>query len=154
MKKLFGFLMIAAMVLITGCSKQEKSSLSIPYETYKLGNGLTVILNEDKSDPITSLVILYHVGSSRDVPGKTGFAHLFEHMMFQRSENVGEDQFFKYIEGAGGTLNGGTSYDQTIYFEVVPKNALEMAMWLESDRMGYLINTVTPQSFALQQNVV
>ncbi|MBE0675418.1 MAG: insulinase family protein, partial [Bacteroidales bacterium] len=101
-----------------------------------------------------SLVILYHVGSSREVPGKTGFAHLFEHMMFQRSENVGEDQFFKYIEGAGGTLNGGTSFDQTIYFEVVPKNALEMAMWLESDRMGYLINTVTPQSFALQQNVV
>ncbi len=116
--------------------------------------GLTVILNEDKSDPITSLVILYHVGSSREVPGKTGFAHLFEHMMFQRSENVEEDQFFKYIEGAGGTLNGGTSFDQTIYFEVVPKNALEMAMWLESDRMGFLRNTVTPQSFALQQNVV
>jgi len=154
MKKLFGLFFIAGLALITGCSQQEKSSLSIPYETYKLDNGLTVILNEDKSDPITSLVILYHVGSSREVPGKTGFAHLFEHMMFQRSENVGEDQFFKYIEGAGGTLNGGTSYDQTIYFEVVPKNALEMAMWLESDRMGYLINTVTPQSFALQQNVV
>jgi zinc protease len=126
----------------------------VPYETYKLANGLTVILNEDKSDPITSLVILYHVGSSREVPGKTGFAHLFEHMMFQRSENVGEDEYFKYIEGAGGTLNGGTSFDQTIYFEVVPKNALEMAMWLESDRMGYLINTVTSKSFALQQNVV
>ena len=146
--------MIVLLVLFAGCSKKEKSSLSIPYETYKLNNGLTVILNEDKSDPITSLVILYHVGSSREVPGKTGFAHLFEHMMFQRSENVGEDQFFKYIEGAGGTLNGFTSFDQTIYFEVVPRNALEMAMWLESDRMGYLINTVTPQSFALQQNVV
>ena len=146
--------MLSALLLASGCSSEKKSTLSVPYESYKLANGLTVILNEDKSDPITSLVILYHVGSSREVPGKTGFAHLFEHMMFQRSENVEEDQFFKYIEGAGGTLNGGTSFDQTIYFEVVPKNALEMAMWLESDRMGFLRNTVTPQSFALQQNVV
>jgi zinc protease len=154
MKRVFGFLMLVALVILSGCSKDKKTSLSLPYETYKLDNGLTVILNEDKSDPITSLVILYHVGSAREVQGKTGFAHLFEHMMFQRSENVGEDQFFKYIEGAGGTLNGGTSFDQTTYFEVVPKNALEMAMWLESDRMGYLINTVTPQSFAQQQNIV
>jgi zinc protease len=154
MKKIFSLLMMVALILLAGCEGNKKSSLSIPYETYKLPNGLTVILNQDKSDPITSLVILYHVGSAREVPGKTGFAHLFEHMMFQRSENVGEDQYFKYIEGAGGTLNGGTSYDQTIYFEVVPKNALEMAMWLESDRMGYMINTVTPQSFAGQQNVV
>ncbi len=146
--------MLVTLLLMTGCSGDKKSSLMVPYETYKLDNGLTVILNEDKSDPITSLVILYHVGSSREVPGKTGFAHLFEHMMFQRSENVGEDEYFKYIEGAGGTLNGGTSFDQTIYFEVVPKNSLEMAMWLESDRMGFLRNTVTPQSFALQQNVV
>jgi len=146
--------MLAMLILASGCSDDKKNQLSVPYETYKLDNGLTVILNEDKSDPITSLVILYHVGSSREVPGKTGFAHLFEHMMFQRSENVGEDQFFKYIEGAGGTLNGGTSFDQTIYFEVVPKNSIEMAMWLESDRMGFLRNTVTPQSFALQQNVV
>jgi len=146
--------MIVAVILLAGCGGNKKTSLSIPYETYKLPNGLTVILNQDKSDPITSLVILYHVGSSREVPGKTGFAHLFEHMMFQRSENVGEDQYFKYIEGAGGNLNGGTSFDQTIYFEVVPENALELAMWLESDRMGYMINTVTPQSFAGQQNVV
>jgi len=153
MKKLT-LLLFVALLLMSGCSGDKKTALSVPYETYKLDNGLTVILNEDKSDPITSLVILYHVGSSREVPGKTGFAHLFEHMMFQRSENVEEDQFFKHIEGAGGTLNGGTSFDQTIYFEVVPKNALELAMWLESDRMGYMINTVTPQSFAGQQNVV
>src|SRR5665648_133861 len=152
MKKISGFMMLCALILVSGCSADKKTSLSVPYETYKLDNGLTVILNEDKSDPITSLVILYHVGSNREVPGKTGFAHLFEHMMFQRSENVPEDQFFKYIEGAGGNLNGGTSFDQTIYFEVVPKNALELAMWMESDRMGYLINTVTPQSLALQQN--
>ena len=147
-------LLTLLLLILSGCSNDKKTTLALPFEKYQLPNGLTVILNQDKSDPITSLVILYHVGSNREVPGKTGFAHLFEHMMFQRSENVPEDQFFKYIEGAGGTLNGGTSNDQTIYFEVVPKNALELAMWLESDRMGYLINTVTPQSFALQQNVV
>ncbi len=154
MKKLF-FLFIAIItVFLYSCKGTKETDLSIPFEKYTLPNGLTVVLSEDKSDPITSLVILYHVGSAREVPGKTGFAHLFEHMMFQRSENVGEDQYFKYIEGAGGTLNGGTSFDQTIYFEVIPKNALELAMWLESDRMGYLINTVTSHSFALQQNVV
>ncbi len=154
MKRNLRFLLLVLVALMAGCNADKKTTLSVPYEKYQLDNGLTVILNEDKSDPITSLVILYHVGSNREVPGKTGFAHLFEHMMFQRSENVGEDQYFKYIEGAGGSLNGGTGFDQTIYFEVVPKNALELAMWLESDRMGYLINTVTPQSFALQQNVV
>jgi zinc protease len=154
MKRLFSFAMVSVLLLLAGCGGKETTKLSVPYETYKLSNGMTVILNEDKSDPIASLVILYHVGSSREVPGKTGFAHLFEHMMFQRSENVGEDEYFKYIEGAGGNLNGGTNFDQTIYFEVVPKNALELAMWLESDRMGFLRNTVTPQSFALQQNVV
>ena len=154
MKRLVSLLMIAALLMMAGCDEKKTSNLSVPYEKYTLDNGLTVILNEDKSDPMASLVILYHVGSAREVPGKSGFAHLFEHMMFQRSENVNEDEFFKYIEGAGGDLNGGTSFDQTIYFEVVPKNALELAMWLESDRMGYLSNTVTPQSFALQQNVV
>ena len=98
---------------------------------------MTVVLNEDKSDPIAIQAVFYHVGSSREVPGKTGFAHLFEHMMFQKSENVGEDQFFKNIQGAGGTLNGSTNQDSTNYYEVVPNNALEMAMWMESDRMGY-----------------
>ena len=86
--------------------------------------------------------------------GKTGFAHLFEHMMFQKSENVGEDQLFKLIQGAGGDLNGGTGQDATMYYEVIPKNALEMALWLESDRMGFLENTVTHSALANQQNVV
>ena len=126
----------------------------MPFEKYKLSNGLTVILHEDKSDPIAAVAVVYHVGSSREVPGKTGFAHLFEHMMFQKSENVGEDELFRLIQGAGGELNGGTSYDNTVYYEVVPKNALEMALWLESDRMGYLENTVTKAAFANQQNVV
>lgn len=154
MKKNILILFLLTIVAITGCSKKNKVPLSVPYETYKLSNGLTVILNQDKSDPITSFVILYHVGSNREVQGKTGFAHLFEHMMFQRSENVGEDQFFKIIDGVGGDFNGGTSSDMTMYYEVVPKNALETCMWLESDRLGYLLNTITPVSFANQQNVV
>ncbi len=155
MKKILQILLIIFVSVLFSCKTEKKEpALSIPNERYTLANGLTVILNEDKSDPITSHVILYHVGSNREVKGRTGFAHLFEHMMFQRSENVGEDQFFKIIEKAGGSLNGGTSSDQTVYFEVVPNNALETAMWLESDRMGYLANTVTPNSFAQQQNVV
>jgi zinc protease len=134
--------------------QNKQNGLSIPVEKFTLANGLTVVLNVDKSDPIAALAVYYHVGSSREVPGKTGFAHLFEHMMFQRSENVGEGQYFKNIQGAGGTLNGSTNQDRTNYFDIVPKNALEMAMWMESDRMGYLTNTVTKKSLANQQNVV
>ena len=143
------------MVLLFSCTTKEKeTSMSIPFEKYTLPNGLTVVLNVDKSDPIAALAVYYHVGSSREVPGKTGFAHLFEHMMFQKSENVGEDQLFKNIQGAGGTLNGSTSQDRTNYYEVIPKNALEMAMWMEADRMGYLTNTVTKKALVNQQNVV
>ncbi len=127
---------------------------SVPYEKYTLPNGLDVILHIDKSDPVVAVAIQYHVGSNRERPGKTGFAHLFEHMMFQESENVPQDQFFQKIQNAGGTLNGGTNKDGTVYYEVVPKNALEMVLWMEADRMGYLINTVTQSAFANQQNVV
>ncbi|HHU35059.1 MAG TPA: insulinase family protein [Bacteroidetes bacterium] len=152
MKKIFR-LSVILIFLLSGCGAKQ-DQLSIPYQMYKLDNGLTVVLNQDKSDPITAIAIYYHVGSSREVPGKTGFAHLFEHMMFQRSENVGEDEFFRNIQGAGGTLNGSTSQDRTNYYEVVPKNALELALWMESDRMGYLQNTVTKAAFVNQQNVV
>ena len=155
MKKINLLLFVVFFVLIS-CSTREKSDekLSVPYVQYKLDNGLDVILHQDKSDPIVAVAIQYHVGSNREVPGRTGFAHLFEHMMFQQSENVGQDEFFRKIQGAGGTLNGGTSNDGTVYYEVVPKNALEMVLWLESDRMGYLTNTVTKSAFANQQNVV
>ncbi len=128
--------------------------LSIEFEKYELDNGLNVVLHQDSSDPIVSVAIQYGVGSNREKKGRTGFAHLFEHMLFQESENVPQDQFFKKIQDAGGTLNGGTWQDGTVYYEVVPKNALEMVMWLESDRMGYLINTVTESAFANQQEVV
>ena len=126
----------------------------IAYDQYQLENGLNVVLHEDRSDPVVAVAILYHVGSSREEVGKTGFAHLFEHMMFQSSQHVPEDQFFQKIQAAGGTLNGGTSNDQTIYFEVVPNNALEMALWLEADRMGYLLPTITTEALLNQQGVV
>src|SRR5665811_1214588 len=150
------FILIASIIGLLSCTTNKVSDekLSVSYEQYKLANGLDVIFHQDKSDPIVAVAIQFHVGSNREVPGKTGFAHLFEHMMFQQSENVGQDEFFKKIQGAGGTLNGGTNNDGTTYYEVVPKNALEMVLWLESDRMGFLINTVTESAFANQQEVV
>lgn len=137
-------------------SKTEKddTSLTIDFEKYELENGLQVVLHQDKRDPVVALTIQYGVGSNREKVGRTGFAHLFEHMLFQESENVGQDQFFKIIQDAGGTLNGGTWKDGTVYYEVVPKNAMETIMWLESDRMGFFINTVNESAFANQQEVV
>jgi zinc protease len=153
MKK-HAFLLAVAILLVAGCNAQPKSDLKIPYEKYTLKNGLDVILSEDHSDPIVALTIQFHVGSNRETVGRTGFAHLFEHIMFQRSENVPEDQFFKIVQDAGGTLNGGTGNDATTYYELVPKNALEKVLWLESDRMGFLENTITKKTFNIQQNVV
>jgi len=143
------------VLLFAGLAASSRAAeLSIPYEKFQLSNGLTVIFHEDKSDPIVAVAIQYHVGSNRETKGRTGFAHLFEHIMFQESQHVGQDQFFKKIQSAGGTLNGGTSQDGTIYFEVVPRNSLEMALWLESDRMGFLLSKVTQEAFANQQGVV
>ncbi|MAT90390.1 MAG: peptidase M16 [Flavobacteriaceae bacterium] len=138
----------------TSNDSEDSASLSIDFEKYELENGLDVVLHQDKSDPIVSLAIQYGVGSNREKEGRTGFAHLFEHMLFQESENVPQDAFFKTIQDAGGTLNGGTWKDGTIYYEVVPNNALETILWLESDRMGYFINTVTESAFYNQQEVV
>ncbi|NLE34885.1 MAG: insulinase family protein, partial [Bacteroidales bacterium] len=154
MKNSVKAILIVTIFAFASCQQKADSELSIPFEKYELGNGLDVILHEDHSDPIISVAIYYHVGSNREVPGRTGFAHLFEHMMFQQSENVPEDQYFRLIQSAGGTLNGSTSQDRTNYYETVPKNALEMVLWMESDRMGYLTNTITQQAFAIQQNVV
>ncbi|WP_295177991.1 pitrilysin family protein [uncultured Christiangramia sp.] len=143
-----------AMVEQDTVKTEASADLSLEFKKYELENGLNVILHEDKSDPIVSVAIQYGVGSNREKKGRTGFAHLFEHMLFQESENVPQDQFFKTIQDVGGTLNGGTWQDGTIYYEVVPKNALETVLWLESDRMGFLINTVTEAAFANQQEVV
>jgi zinc protease len=158
-KSILLFLPLAILFLITSCNEAGRSSsadneIILEFEKYELENGLDVILHEDKSDPIVAMAIQYGVGSNREKTGRTGFAHLFEHMLFQESENVGQDQFFAKIQDAGGTLNGGTWKDGTIYYEIVPKNALEKIMWLESDRMGFFINTVTESAFYNQQEVV
>ncbi|MFC2161514.1 M16 family metallopeptidase, partial [Acidobacteriota bacterium] len=151
--KVFAVFVMAALVVLAACApKGEK--LEITYKKYTLENGLDVILHEDASDPIVAVALQYHVGSNREETGRTGFAHLFEHMMFQESQHVGQDQFFRKIQEAGGTLNGGTSNDGTIYFEVVPKNALEMVLWLEADRLGFLGSKITQEAFANQQGVV
>ncbi len=151
--RVFIFVLALCLLVQFGC-KQKEAELKIDYEKYTLANGLEVILHEDRSDPIAAVAVQYHVGSNREVPGRTGFAHLFEHMMFQESQHVGQDQFFKKIQEAGGTLNGGTNRDGTIYFQVVPNNALEMVLWLEADRLGFLRPTITQEAFVNQQNVV
>lgn len=126
----------------------------IPYEKYKLPNGLTVIVHEDHSDPVVHVDVTYHVGSARETIGKSGFAHFFEHMMFQGSDHVGDDQHFKLVSAAGGDLNGSTNRDRTNYYETLPSNQLETALWLEADRMGFLLDAVTQQKFEIQRSTV
>ncbi len=132
----------------------KDGQLAIPYKKYKLDNGLTVVLHEDKSDPLVHVDVTYHVGSAREEVGKSGFAHFFEHMMFQGSENVADEQHFKIVTESGGTLNGTTNTDRTNYFQTVPKNQLEKMLWLESDRMGYLLGAVTQEKFEVQRATV
>lgn len=120
----------------------------------KLKNGLEYILYEDKSLPLVSVNIWYRVGSAYEKKGKTGLAHLFEHMMFQGSENVPKEMHFRYIQEAGGTLNGSTSTDKTNYYEKLPSNYLELALWLESDRMGYFLPALTQEKLDNQKDVV
>ena len=126
----------------------------IPYRKYTLNNGLTLILHEDRSDPLVHIDITYHVGSGREEKGKSGFAHFFEHMMFQGSEHVADEEHFKLITEAGGTLNGTTSTDRTNYYQTVPANQLEKILWLESDRMGFLLNAITQKKFEIQRETV
>lgn len=134
--------------------EQKGEELVIPYSKYVLPNGLTVIVHEDHSDPIVHVDVTYHVGSAREEIGKSGFAHFFEHMMFQGSDNVADEEHFKIITEAGGTLNGTTNRDRTNYFETVPKNQLEKMLWLESDRMGFFLDAVTQQKFEIQRATV
>ena len=128
--------------------------MHIPVETFRLGNGLLVTLSEDHTAPIVAVNLWYHVGSANERPGRTGFAHLFEHMLFQGSANVGTNEHFELIQRAGGTLNGSTWLDRTNYFETVPSNHLEQILWLESDRMGQLLPAMTQQKLDLQRDVV
>ncbi len=126
----------------------------IPYTKYVLANGLTLVVHEDRSDPVVHVDVTYHVGSAREEIGKSGFAHFFEHMMFQGSDHVGDDQHFKIVTAAGGTLNGSTNRDRTNYYQTVPANQLEKMLWLEADRMGFLLDAVTQKKFEVQRGTV
>jgi zinc protease len=148
-----------SLVVPAGITKVESvnkvgDEIVIPYNKFVLENGLTVILASDKSDPLVHVDVTYHVGSGREDVGKSGFAHFFEHMMFQGSENVADEQHFKLITESGGTLNGTTNTDRTNYFETVPANQLERMLWLESDRMGFFLDAVTQEKFETQRETV
>tara|TARA_R110002096_G_scaffold42143_4_gene113604 strand:+ start:21276 stop:22634 length:1359 start_codon:yes stop_codon:yes gene_type:complete len=127
----------------------------LPFQKYKLDNGLEVILHQDKSVPLVAVNVWYHVGSGDETPGKSGFAHLFEHMLFQGSEHVGEDKHFDTLKNIGASgVNGTTNPDRTNYFEVVPSHEIETGLWLESDRMGYLLPLLNQKSLDNQIEVV
>lgn len=128
--------------------------LVIPYQKYQLTNGLTVILTEDHSDPIVHVDVTYHVGSAREELGKSGFAHFFEHMMFEGSDHVKSGDQFRIVNASGGSLNGSTNQDRTNYYETIPSNQLEKILWLEADRMGFLLDAVTQRKFENQRSTV
>src|SRR5213080_4194689 len=137
-------LTVAAVGLLLGRAPQTSpasAAPSIAFEKYTLPNGLEVILSEDHRLPLTAVNLWYHFGPANEEAGRTGFAHLFEHMMFQGSKHVPPDTHFKFLESAGASdINGTTDYDRTNYFETLPANQLELALWLEADRMGYLLD--------------
>lgn len=128
--------------------------MRIPVETFELDNGLRVVFSEDHTAPIVAVNLWYHVGSANERAGRTGFAHLFEHMLFQGSEHVGANEHFELIQRAGGTLNGSTWLERTNYYETLPSNELALALWLESDRMGFLLPAMTQAKLDTQRDVV
>jgi zinc protease len=128
--------------------------MRVPIDSFRLPNGLFVVLSQDQTAPIVSVNLWYHVGSANERAGRTGFAHLFEHMLFQGSADVGSNEHFEFVQRAGGTLNGSTWLDRTNYFETVPSNHLELVLWLEANRMGYLLPAMTQQKLDTQRDVV
>ncbi len=155
--KIKNILPLIMAVLVAGCSnpdQMDKKEFKIEYEKFTLENGLEVVLHEDHSDPIVAVATLMHVGSNREKPGRTGFAHFFEHMSFNDSENVPRGANRKLIPEWGGSRNGGTWSDGTIYYEVVPKDAFDKILWIDSDRFGYMINTVTEDALEAEKQVV
>src|SRR5919112_78972 len=128
--------------------------MNIPFVRHRLDNGLDVLIHSDQNCPIVAVNLWYHVGSKNEPPGRTGFAHLFEHLMFQGSEHF-DDEFFGPLELAGATsMNGTTSFDRTNYFQNVPTSALDLALWLESDRMGHFLGAITQPRLDEQRGVV
>jgi len=147
-------LILAATGLVLGLGSAEAQQVQIPYEKFVLDNGLTLIVHEDHKAPIVAVNVWYHVGSKNEKEGKTGFAHLFEHLMFNGSEHYNDD-YFKPFDRVGATgMNGTTNFDRTNYFEEVPKNALDMALWMESDRMGHLLGAIDKAKLDEQRGVV
>jgi len=144
-------------LLLLACassSPRAQTTLQVPFTQFTLPNGLSVILHEDHSVPLVSINVWYHVGSANERPGRTGFAHLFEHLMFMGSGHVKEGEFDVWLEGVGGNNNGSTASDRTNYWINVPSNALELALFLESDRMGFLLDSMTPKTVDAQRDVV
>lgn len=141
---------ILSLIMLSAAFTQ----VNIKFEKHILPNGLNLIIHEDHSIPIVSVNLWYHVGSGREKQGKSGFAHLFEHMLFQGSKNVEKGDHFKLIQDAGGTLNGSTNTDRTNYWEILPSNFLELALYLESDRMGFLLDAMTQEKLDNQRDVV
>ena len=149
-------LLILALLLVGLTRPQAQGDIpKLQFEKLTLPNGLEVILSQDRRLPVVSVNLWYHVGPANEDAGRTGFAHLFEHMMFQSSKNVPPDAHLRMLEAAGASdLNGTTDFDRTNYYETVPANQLELALWLESDRMGYLLDAVDQAALSNQQDVV
>jgi zinc protease len=148
--RFIGLLMALTVIAVLPATRAQ--SFKVPFSQFQLDNGLRVVLSEDHAAPVVAIAVYYDVGSRNEVKGRTGFAHLFEHMMFQGSENIGKAQHFKYVETNGGTMNGSTHIDFTNYYEFLPSNQLELALWLESDRMRSL--KITPENLKNQQEAV
>ncbi len=153
-----GVAALALLLTVAAATPAAAQKLKLPeikYEKYTLPNGLTVITHEDHRLPLVAVDLWYHVGPLNERAGRTGFAHLFEHMMFEGSEHVGEKAHIKYVQSAGGTdINGTTDFDRTNYFETMPSNQLELALWLESDRMGFLMEGLNRTLLTNQRDVV
>src|ERR687886_902195 len=145
---------LAAPAAAQTTTPQAPPKLEIKYTEFTLPNGLTAILHEDHTVPVVTVNMWYHVGSARERAGRTGFAHLFEHLMFMGSGHVKPGEFDEWLEATGGENNGSTENDRTNYWINVPSNALELALFLESDRMGYLLDSMTPQTVDAQRDVV
>jgi len=146
--------LLAFAVLVSGAAPDRPGTINIPFERYTLPNGLTVILSQDRATPTVAVNVWYHVGSKNEVPGRTGFAHLFEHVMFTGSGHVPYGLHDKLTEGVGGTNNGTTSNDRTTYYETIPSNYLESALWIEADRMGFLLDTLDLAKLNAQRDIV
>ena len=146
--------LLAFVVLVSGAAADRPATINIPFERYTLPNGLTVILSQDRATPTVAVNVWYHVGSKNEAPGRTGFAHLFEHVMFTGSGHVPYGLHDKLTEGVGGTNNGTTSNDRTTYYETIPSNYLESALWIEADRMGFLLDTLDLTKLDAQRDIV